>query len=93
MRCSASTNSIRAGSEAYKSTASPSSLSGDPTARFELCATSVHEYAFGETFVARCSWHGYEYDVESGECIADRRWRVKTYPVTIEHGKVMVERR
>jgi nitrite reductase (NADH) small subunit len=61
--------------------------------QFAVEGDQISEYAFGETFVARCSWHGYEYDVDTGECIADRRWRVKTYPVTVEDGMVTVERR
>jgi nitrite reductase/ring-hydroxylating ferredoxin subunit len=28
-----------------------------------------------------CPWHGYEYDLKTGECAADRRLRLKSYPV------------
>jgi len=28
-----------------------------------------------------CPWHGYEYDLKTGECAADRRLRLKTYQV------------
>ena len=27
-----------------------------------------------------CPWHGYEYDLKTGECAADRRLRLKSYP-------------
>jgi nitrite reductase/ring-hydroxylating ferredoxin subunit len=53
---------------------------------------SIGEYAYGDGFVARCSWHGYEFDVETGRCIADPRWRVKTYRVTVDGGRVLLER-
>jgi len=28
-----------------------------------------------------CPWHGYEYDIKTGECAADRRLRLKKYSV------------
>jgi nitrite reductase/ring-hydroxylating ferredoxin subunit len=35
-------------------------------------ATQVH-------FV--CPWHGYEFDLKTGECVPDRRLKLRTYPV------------
>ncbi len=32
-----------------------------------------------------CPWHGYEYDLKTGECVADRRLRLRKYEV-IERG-------
>lgn len=49
-------------------------------------------YFVSDVIAARCSWHGYEYDVDTGRCVADARWRVKTYPVRIENGTVVLER-
>ena len=42
--------------------------------------------------VLRCPWHGYEFDVESGRCLADPGSRVRAYLVTVEAGIVTVER-
>ncbi len=28
-----------------------------------------------------CPWHGYEYDIKTGECAADRRLRLKSFNV------------
>ena len=28
-----------------------------------------------------CPWHGYEYDIATGECAADRRLKLKSFPV------------
>ena len=28
-----------------------------------------------------CPWHGYEYDMKTGECVADRRLKLKKYDV------------
>jgi len=39
-----------------------------------------------------CPWHGWMYDVRSGECVMPARGaRVVTYPVTIENGEIWVE--
>jgi 3-phenylpropionate/trans-cinnamate dioxygenase ferredoxin subunit len=46
-----------------------------------------------EGVVLRCPWHGYEFDLDSGRCIADPgRVRARPYPVTVEDGRVVVER-
>ena len=52
----------------------------------------VGSYRLSDTVVARCSWHSYEYDTDTGRCVADHRWRVKTYPVTVVGGRVVVSR-
>ena len=45
------------------------------------------------SYVVRCPWHGYEFDVETGHSIADpRRARVRAYAVTIADGVVFIER-
>ena len=33
-----------------------------------------------------CPWHGYEYDLETGECAADRRRRLRRFEV-VERGE------
>jgi nitrite reductase/ring-hydroxylating ferredoxin subunit len=37
-----------------------------------------------------CPWHGYEYDIKTGECIGDRRLKLRTYPVVERNGEVFV---
>lgn len=38
-----------------------------------------------------CPWHGWEYDLASGELAHDRRRRLRRYPVTVEDGIVYVD--
>jgi 3-phenylpropionate/trans-cinnamate dioxygenase ferredoxin subunit len=53
----------------------------------------VDQYEMTDELVIRCPWHGYEYELGSGRCIADpRRVRVRSYPVTVEDGTVWLER-
>lgn len=37
-----------------------------------------------------CPWHGWEYDLASGECVADRRLRLKKYEVIQRGDEVYV---
>jgi nitrite reductase/ring-hydroxylating ferredoxin subunit len=38
-----------------------------------------------------CPWHGFEFDVKSGRCVADPRFRLRSYPVSVRDGDVYVE--
>lgn len=50
-----------------------------------------YEYGMDQQ-VIRCPWHGWEFDVKTGGSLFDPdRWRVKTYPVRVEHGTVILE--
>jgi len=40
--------------------------------------------------ILRCPWHLWEFEIASGRCLVDPRMRVKTYPVVIEEGEVVV---
>ncbi len=41
--------------------------------------------------VIACAWHGWEFDVRTGQAVwPDARMRVKTYPVRVEGGRVLV---
>jgi nitrite reductase/ring-hydroxylating ferredoxin subunit len=37
-----------------------------------------------------CPWHGMEYDLRTGECAADRRLRLRSYPVVVRDEGVFV---
>ena len=40
--------------------------------------------------IIRCPWHLWEFEVATGRCLVDPKVRVKTYPVAIEDGQVVV---
>ena len=53
----------------------------------------VDEYELTNELVLRCPWHGYEYELASGRCLADpTRVRVRAYPLTVEDGIIYLER-
>jgi len=46
-----------------------------------LDGSGWHGQRFSDEVHFVCPWHGYEYDLKTGECAADRRLRLKTYQV------------
>lgn len=40
--------------------------------------------------ILRCPWHLWEFEIETGRCLVDPAVRVKTYPVRVEEGLVVV---
>lgn len=44
-----------------------------------------------EAPIIACPWHGWEFDVATGEAIWDPRLRVRTYPVDIAGERVVVD--
>ena len=37
-----------------------------------------------------CPWHGYEYDLKTGECVGDRRLKLKKFNVVERGGDIFV---
>lgn len=53
--------------------------------------TDKYEYVYGrEGAILRCAWHGWEFDIATGESLIDPRIRARTYSVTVEDGDVVV---
>jgi nitrite reductase/ring-hydroxylating ferredoxin subunit len=44
--------------------------------------SAPHEYQYGRhnEFIV-CPWHGYEFELKTGECVGDRRLRLKKFDV------------
>ena len=40
--------------------------------------------------VLRCPWHGWEFDLETGRCLDDPKFRAAVYEAKIEDGRVIV---
>ncbi|MGI8713962.1 MAG: Rieske (2Fe-2S) protein [Solirubrobacteraceae bacterium] len=60
-----------------------------------VCGTTLptDRYAFqygrdGE--LVRCPWHGWEFDIATGQALADTKVRVRAYPVDVEDGQVVI---
>jgi nitrite reductase/ring-hydroxylating ferredoxin subunit len=44
-----------------------------------------------ETPVVACPWHGWEFDLSRGLALWDKTYAVKTVPVHVESGRVLLE--
>lgn len=55
---------------------------GGPLCRGEVVA---------EEKVISCPWHGWEYDLQSGECLMDPSLSQKTFAVSVDDGAVRIE--
>ncbi|WP_436348136.1 Rieske (2Fe-2S) protein [Natronorubrum sp. FCH18a] len=40
--------------------------------------------------VLNCPWHGWEYDITSGQCLSDSDVKLRSFPVRVEQGNVIV---
>ena len=66
-----------------------------PVCRGKLGGTTLPsqpgEFIWGrENEILRCPWHGWEFDLHSGQCLTDRR-KLKRFPVHIRDGAVYIE--
>lgn len=49
------------------------------------------EYRWGrEGEILSCPWHGWEFDLRTGQALADQRVRVRRYPTDVKDGTVFV---
>lgn len=40
--------------------------------------------------VLNCPWHGWEYDIKTGECLSRQGLALPSYPVRVEDGEIVV---
>jgi nitrite reductase/ring-hydroxylating ferredoxin subunit len=48
------------------------------------------EYTSEENMNIVCPWHGVEFDLESGFCRADTRYKLRSYDVIVEDDEVLI---
>lgn len=66
-------------------------LCAGPLTGTTLPTTQRGDYVYAhEGHILRCAWHGWEFQVETGQCLSDKKYRAKTFPVTVEDGEVVV---
>lgn len=41
--------------------------------------------------ILRCPWHSFDYDTRTGQSLADPKFQAKTYKVSEENGKIVLE--
>ena len=64
-----------------------------PTTTGTLAATAEHDWKpewIYDGEVVACPWHGMEFHVPTGQCLALREIRLRRYDVCVEDGRVVV---
>jgi nitrite reductase/ring-hydroxylating ferredoxin subunit len=61
-----------------------------PTVRAEVRNRRIEESLDYDCMIVACPWHGWEFELASGECTADRARRVATFPAFVRDGDVVV---
>lgn len=46
---------------------------------------------YGDNFVVKCPWHGWEYDLETGQLLHDEEISVPVFDVAVHDGTVYIE--
>jgi nitrite reductase/ring-hydroxylating ferredoxin subunit len=70
---------------------------GGPLCEGKITGTLVSSLETGwtpewvlEGQIVRCPWHSMEFDITSGQCLAFPGRRLRTYPVKVEAGRIVV---
>ncbi len=50
----------------------------------------VREFASKENFNFACPWHGVEYDIKTGVCIASKKMKLRSFKVVEKNGIVKI---
>lgn len=51
----------------------------------------VEEYVSEDEICVVCPWHGYEYDVKTGECVGRPKLKLRKMKVNVKEGQLFVE--
>lgn len=59
------------------------------------CGTSTSDTDFGIHYgrhneLVRCAWHGWEFDIRTGQALADSSMKAKTFDVSVEGDQIFV---
>lgn len=65
-------------------------LLGNVESRVSPEGARLGEYQSSDKFNITCPWHGYEYDLKTGICRADKRFRLKSFEVVVEGNDLKV---
>lgn len=66
-------------------------MSGTREASYDRESGEVSLEWTREGKVVNCPWHGWEFDVSTGECLSRRPIRLPSYPVRVKDGEVVLE--
>lgn len=68
---------------------------GGPLCEGPVTGTTEHvtdrSYVYGKVGkIVRCAWHGWEFDIQTGVCLADPKYRARSLEVVCEGGELFI---
>lgn len=68
---------------------------GGPLCEGRMCGTTLptdaYTFEYGrEGELIRCAWHGWEFEIATGQALADPHARARTYPVSVVDGQLVL---
>ncbi|MFC7157212.1 Rieske (2Fe-2S) protein [Halomarina halobia] len=66
-------------------------VTGTQTSCFDRETLDVAVKWDREGEILNCPWHGWEFDVNSGECLSRPKVKLPEYPVRVEDGTIIVD--
>lgn len=66
-------------------------VSGTQETTFDTESLELTSEWTREGEILNCPWHGWEFELESGECLSRSDVQLPTYPVSVEDGDIVVE--
>jgi nitrite reductase/ring-hydroxylating ferredoxin subunit len=64
---------------------------GITRARIIADRTTRHYVADRGAPVLICPWHGWEFDLQTGQCVIDAEYRTRSYRVSVDDGGIYLE--
>ena len=65
-------------------------VSGKAMCEVSPRGSRVREYASEDQMTVVCPWHGVEYDIETGSCLAFKELRLRSFKVVVDGENILV---
>jgi nitrite reductase (NADH) small subunit len=66
------------------------SVTGTQESTFERETLELDTRWTRDDEVLKCPWHGWEFDIDTGDCLSREKIRLPSYPVTVKDGRIIV---
>ncbi len=66
-------------------------VDGTYSATFDRDTLEVDLQWVKDDEILSCPWHGWEYDLTTGDCLSNNRYTIPQYPVRINEGNIIVD--
>lgn len=65
-------------------------LTGTQESTFDRETLELETEWTQEGEILNCPWHGWEFDINTGDCLSREKIKLPTYPITVNNGQIIV---